>query len=296
MPTGEKRSRTLYGLGQKRGRLHRYTHWRWWIGIVFTTLIAVLPFTGVLRIDLWRGSHALGGEDAGFLEAARAFAFAFLAVNIAIIVASRFLGRWLCGFVCPIGNMNRLSEWVRWKTRRKSWRALSAVAIYFISVLLAAVSFSFFVDEQVFLAGSPVEVAVAAGIVFVVATGLFAIVHFLGMRFCRDFCPSGVYFALLGKSSSTGVVFAHPETCTDCHACENACPVDLEPRRIADGPERKGTGFYPDGLSNYANCLRCGDCVVACEATGEPGDDVPLQLGWLPPEREPVAEPQEGPR
>lgn len=283
MPVGARRSRTLFGLSARRSRVHRYTWWRWGIGVVATVGIALLPATNTLRLDLWGGNHMWLGERVGLVEAAKAFAFPFLAVNVLIIVASRFLGRWLCGFGCPIGNLNRLAEWFQWR-HRKSWkRYVGFLASLAACLLLAAVTFSFWVDWRVFADGSPRAVALAGGFLGALTLGLFATVQGLGMRFCREYCPSGVYFALLGPDTRTGIEFAHPEACTDCHACENVCPVDLKPRAMASEEHRPGMGFYPEALTNYANCLRCGDCVLACEATTAKNETpTPLRIGVLP--------------
>ena len=281
MPVGETRDKTLYGLGARRDKSHRYTIIRWSIAIVSTAFVAALPLFGILRIDLWSGSSMWLGERVGLVEAAKAFAFPFLAVNVAIILASRYLGRWLCGFGCPIGNLNRLSEWFRWKSRKKGGRIFGRLVVFLACFLLAAITFSFWVDWRVFSRGSTAAMILAGAFLFGTAFVLFGVVHKLGMRFCRDYCPSGVYFAVLGPTTRTGIEFAHPEACTDCHACENTCPVDLLPRQIAGAP-RPGTGFYPDGLTNDANCLRCGDCVAVCESTtGKNEGPTPLVMGWL---------------
>jgi polyferredoxin len=282
MPLGAKRERTLYGLGAKRERLHRYTWLRWAVGATCTLGVGLLAWTDSLSIDLWSGRGAWLGRPVGFVEAVKRFTFSFLAINVAIILVSRFLGRWLCGFVCPVGNLARLAEWFQWRGRR-GWRRVSGLASSALaSGLLAAIAFSFWVDWRVFSQGSHGARLAAGTFLVLTSAGLFSIVEGLGLRFCRDFCPSGVYFAVLGPTSSTGVEFAHPSSCTDCKACESVCPVDLEPRDLAGAPPRAERGFYPSGLSNLANCLRCGDCVVACEGTtARSGDPTPLRLGWM---------------
>jgi len=282
MPVGVQRDRVLHGLGEKRGRLHRYTVVRWALAIVLTAAVALLPATDALRIDLWSGAAWWLGERVDLVRGAKAFAFPFVAVNVLIVFASRFLGRYLCGFVCPIGNLNRLDEWLRWRFRKRAGNLRAGVGSLAACFSLAAITFSFWVDWAVFLAGSPLAKVLATGFLLGTTALLFGMVHGLGMRFCREYCPSGVYFALLGPKSLTGIEFAHPEQCTDCHACENVCPVDLEPRRMAQDPPRPGMGFYPDGLTAYANCLRCGDCVVVCEATtSRAAAPTPLALGFL---------------
>ncbi len=271
MPIGATREKVLRGLARKRGGLHRYTIVRWAVAVVFTIAIAVVPLADVLRFDLWRGRHVYLGETLGFAEVARRFAFPFLAVNIAIVLASRFAGRYLCGFVCPYGALARLLEWTR-------SRALSIGA----SLVLSAIAFSYWIDWRVFVDGSTRAIALTTTLLFGTTAMLYVAARRLGLAFCRDWCPSGVYFAVLGHETNCGISFAHPEACTDCRACEKVCPVDLAPREIESGGSRGGSGFYPDGLSNHALCIRCGDCVVACEqVTARASEPAPLELGWI---------------
>ena len=85
MAIGNSRLKIALGFSAIRGQ-HRYTMWRWVVGIVFTLATAALPLLDVLRFDLWSGRHIVLGEQVGFVEAAKAFAFPFLGVNVAIIV------------------------------------------------------------------------------------------------------------------------------------------------------------------------------------------------------------------
>lgn len=123
MPIGNSREKVLYGIGKKRGKSHRYTLWRWIVGLAFTSAATLLPAPGILRFDLWAGQHVVLGREVGFVEAARAFGYPFLAVNILIVVASRFVGRYLCGFVCPHGALSRFAEWTRYFGKHAGHRA-----------------------------------------------------------------------------------------------------------------------------------------------------------------------------
>lgn len=282
MPIGKVRDRVAYGLASKRARTHRYTVVRWVVAVVSTAAVAAIPITGLLRFDLWGGHHVWLGEEVGLVEAAKHFAFPFLAVNILIVIASRFVGRYLCGFACPYGALARLAEWVRWSERKRKSRIAGMGTIFLVCALLAATVFSFWVDWRVFAEGSAAAVSVAGAFLASMTLGLFFGVRKLGLGFCRDWCPSGVYFAVLGPETVTGVEFAHPENCTECKACVAVCPVDLEPTELVKGERRAGSGLYPDGMTNHALCLRCGDCVAACEGTtGRLDVETPLRLGWL---------------
>jgi polyferredoxin len=286
MPDGWRRIKTIGGLGKRRGRLHRYTRVRWLVAVTATVGVALLPWTGTLRLDLWGGRHLWLGEEVGLVEAMKRFAFPFLAVNVVIVLASRFLGRWLCGFVCPVGALSRLDEWFRFRLRKRwALRSVTDLLLLLLCGGLAFVALAFWTDVRVLWLGSPTALALSWSALLAAGAGLYVITHGLGLRFCRDWCPSGVYFAVLGPTSSTGVEFAHPEACTDCGACESVCPVDLKPRALLDPEEvRRGLGLYPAGLTSLALCLRCGDCVAACEATNAARTALPtpLRLGRLP--------------
>lgn len=279
---GPTRERVLYGLLRRIRGVQRYTLWRWFFAVTATGLVAALPLTDTLRFDLWGGRHMLLGEQVSLLEAAKAFAFPFLAVNILIVLKSRFFGRWLCGFGCPVGALARLGEWARFRDRKGHWKVAGPLAALFASASLAAITFSFWVDWHVFEAGSTQAKGLAGLFLGGVTAGLFWIVQSLGLRFCRDLCPSGIYFAILGPKSVAGVEFAHPESCSDCGACDLICPMDLHPRQMATDELRDSRGLYPEALPNFSLCIRCGDCVVACEGVGQKGaETAALRMGFL---------------
>ncbi|MFT7487423.1 MAG: polyferredoxin [Candidatus Paceibacteria bacterium] len=283
MPVGKTRDKVLYGIGRKRGKVHRYTWMRWVVAIVSTVVVALLPGLGILRFDLWGGQHVLMGEEVAFAVAAKAFAYPFLGVNIAIVVASRTTGRYLCGFSCPYGAITRLREWIRFRSKEPFPRLLGEVLMFALCGLLGAIVFSFWVSWDVFLEGQTMARAFSLGFLAAMVGGLYMQVRLLGIGFCRGWCPSGVYFALLGPDTVNGIEFKNPDSCTECDACDKACPVDLLPREMSGGRHRDGIGLYTDGMSNFANCLRCGDCVNVCEGmTDRYGKPTPLVMGWLP--------------
>ena len=263
--------------------MHRYTVYRWVIGVLFTVLIAALPLAGIFRFDFWGGRHMVLGREQGLVEAAKAFAFPFLAINIVIIVGSRFYGRYLCGFVCPYGALARLQEWFRFRSKTRRQKILGRLSILAVCALLSAITFSYWIDWRVFSEGSPFARAVSATFLGGMTLAFYATLRYIGLTFCRDWCPSGVYFALLGHNTINGVEFAHPEACTECKACEKACPMDLSPTELSGGAWRGGSGLYSDTMSNFSLCIRCGDCVNACEGTTARSEEpTPLRMGLLP--------------
>ena len=283
MPVGNVREKVLYGIGKKRGSVHRYTIYRWVVGVAFTIGVALLPLLDILRFDLWGGHHMVLGEEVDLPTAAKAFGYPFLAVNIGIVIASKFIGRYLCGFVCPHGALSRFAEYTRYFAKKSKHRFAGEAVVFVVCLLLGAVTFNFWVDWRVFSEGSLMARSISGAFLLGVGLGWYGLLRFLGLGFCRGWCPSGVYFAVLGPDSVNGIEFAHEENCTECKACEKVCPVDLKPTEMSGGQHREGRGFYGDGLSNFALCLRCGDCVNACEGMTSRFDaSTPLRMGWLP--------------
>ena len=140
VPDEAKRVRTLYGILRKLPSAHRYTVVRWIVAIVATLGITALSVFDVLRFDLWGGHHHWLGEEVDFVTAARAFGFPFLAVNIAIVLVSRFFGRYLCGFVCPVGSLGRLGEWARFSGKKLHSHLVAPLLVGLSSFAMTAVT------------------------------------------------------------------------------------------------------------------------------------------------------------
>jgi polyferredoxin len=177
-----------------------------------------------------------------------------------------------------------MDEYLRFRFRKNNVaRSAGDLTVLVVCGGLAFVAFSFWTDVRVLYQGSGLALSVAWTALAGTAASLYLITHGLGMRFCREWCPSGVYFAVLGPKSATGVELAHPESCTECGACDAVCPVDLKPRQVFDeAAAREGMGLYPGGLTNLSLCLRCGDCVAACEGTtARNATPTPLRLGFV---------------
>jgi polyferredoxin len=283
MTLGKLREKTLYGLWKARRTPHRYTLWRWVLGLVFTSLVLALPLSGLFHFDLWNGRHTVAGKFVSFPEAAKRFAFPFLALNIAILLATRFLGRYLCGFACPVGNLARLFEWAR--TRREQLRRARVVCAL-VCLLLSYAVLAFWVDARVLWRGDAAWRCGAWTFLLVTTLGLYELSRRVGLSFCQRWCPSGIYFAVLAHEGPTGIELAHPRACTECGVCDRVCPMNLQPRALASSTPSQDRGWYGDTFSNSALCIRCGDCVAACEgvqAKTSRGDDalVPLRMGFL---------------
>ncbi|KAA3604936.1 MAG: 4Fe-4S binding protein [Planctomycetota bacterium] len=268
-----KRLQTIWKLGHRKEKTtHRYFIYRLVSFLVIHAFIAIVPLSGIMRFDFWGGNHMIWGEQAPLLEVARRFVIPFGVANILIVLVVRWSGRYLCGWVCPVNFMNRWADWLRGflgaKNGRLGFKGHAMAA--FTSIMFAGVFLLWFVDFRVFIQGSPRAILWS-----LVAWSFFALFSYVQMvalswRTCERYCPSGVYFSILGVKTKTGIERNPNGTpCADCKLCITACPMDLDPRNLL-GEAREVSGVYFDTLDNSALCIRCGDCVEACDRFFEP--------------------------
>ncbi|TAH39646.1 MAG: hypothetical protein EYC70_02330 [Planctomycetota bacterium] len=280
-----RRALTRWRLGHRRGgSSHRYFWYRIAAFALIHALIAVVPLSGLLRFDFWRGNHLWLGQPASFLETLRRFLIPFGLANVAIVLVVRWSGRYLCGWVCPVNFMNRWGDWLRGFLGAKDARLgprghamAAATALLFASVFLL-----WFVDPAVYWEGTPPAVARATAAWLGLAALSYAQIAWLSWRTCRSLCPSGVYFSVLGSRTRTGIERSPGGSpCADCGLCVTTCPMDLDPRDLL-GQARAPRGIYFETQDNSSLCIRCGDCVEACERFFTPRGLPPtLRLGVL---------------
>jgi polyferredoxin len=141
---------------------------------------------------------------------------------------------------------------------------------------------AWWVDLRVFWEGSPRALAAAWAALVVGVGATWA--HGRGWQwgFCKSACPIGLYYSFVSPARWYGVYFRNgQETCIECNACDNACPVDLAPRDLM-APVAARAGLSIADAPGRNHCLECGDCVRACEwMVGLKGiEPVPLLLGY----------------
>ena len=262
---------------------HRYDLWRA-LGMSLTLgFLAFVPLSGLARVDLWRGHHALLFRSASFKEG-----LAGVIVGIGVTYVLTFLvnvvgGRLFCGWGCPVGQLNRWNEALQKPRlpRRERWR-LAALGGLFNAALVLAVM-AWWVDLRILWAGHGEELLVAWGVAGVGMAAAFAHGRWWRWGFCMSTCPIGLYYSFVSPSKRFGVYFRNEaKTCIECNACDNVCPVDLAPRDLMS-PTGPRPGLSLDGAPGRNHCLECGDCVRACEwmidRAGE--EPVPLLLGYF---------------
>lgn len=183
-------------------------------------------------------------------------------------VATAFLARKaFCSWVCPVGTLSRVLEWLGRKTLwRRGWPAvprwldLSLASIkYVLLAFFLHTVLSMPLDAIEDWMRAPYNLAADAKMLLLfrnlsatggIVLGALALLSVAVKHFwCRYLCPYG---ALLGIASflSPLSVRRDPATCNDCRACTRACPVEIpvHARLRVLSPE----------------CTGCMSCVAAC--------------------------------
>lgn len=300
---GSNRRTILRQTGKKD---HRYRKFRGLTQVVSLVILALVPLLHVARVDL------LGSDHYAWLESADLF-HGLIAVGVAIFAFYFFTfqinlvgGRLFCGFGCPIGQLNRLTDTFLAQNKKPGRLRWGLILGAFALALSASVGIWWtapeaFIDHRAPFVWGALALMTGAAVAFA---------RIFGWSFCRKACPIGLYYSVVQQRRPIGILFDR-SLCQDEGACVRACPVELDPRNL--GEEKRGIGgFAIDGLAQNNHCLRCGACVEACELVtskqGAPAlvfgrPDAPLkgtgdlvQIGEMrlpesPVERRAVAEP-----
>jgi polyferredoxin len=209
--------------------------------------------------------------------------------SLAILIPTLVLGRFFCGWICPLGTLNHLAGNLRpgkkgglrriASNRYKQWQTFKYYLLF--ALLLAA-----FLGSA--LAGmlDPIALAVRSLALSILPSWNYALnlsfrqAHFrqafpLGAIFifilalnlritrlwCRALCPLGALLGLASRWSILGLQ-KHPAECEDCSRCLLHCQGGDDP--IPGSPWRK------------AECVLCMNCVADCPENG-------IQFRFFPP-------------
>ncbi len=268
-------------------------------------ILLAVPAAELVRLDLWRGNHLLLGEPVDFVEGLGGFVVSMLVLWGVTFATNIVVGRFFCGWGCPVGYVSRLGEDVRLKKRKKlRWLGAHLAGAGFVGTFIAAIM-AWWVDWRVLIDGSLTAKAVVVGVWLLLCFGGFLHAFVWKFGFCRSACPIGLYYRFVTSRTPVGIVFSQqPSPCIECGACEKICPVDIDPKSLGQpvpGPGEESmdlarlaagadldAGLAPPGeVYGDAECIRCGDCVEACRMIfkSRPGETPPLRFGRVDRER-----------
>ena len=211
---------------------------------------------GALQFFLAGVRHSVGLYITGFL----------LSVSVVF-------GRYICGYICPMGLLQDLLY--RAKTPKKIVRLRFAryikyaVLIIFVLVLplvalnelsgLGAPWFCKYICPSGTIFGAiPLLAAneslrgLAGALLLLkiaIAAGIIVASIFVYRPFCRILCPLGAFYSLFNKIAFMKM-YCDEGKCTSCGNCAAACHIGINPAAQPNSPE----------------CVRCGNCIKACGA------------------------------
>jgi polyferredoxin len=192
------------------------------------------------------------------------------------ILLTLFLGRFFCGFACPVGTINQFTGWLARRSlgaagrvEANRHRRLQAFKYYLLAFFLALAlmgSVQTGVIDPLPLVYRSINLAVAPlidpgvlsdaprfytsvwliGVVFLAVVGLNLT---LPRFFCRFICPLGAMFGLLGRFSPWRLGKTS-DKCGECCICEEYC----------EG------GCRPAGTIISGECVLCFNCFDRCPA------------------------------
>ncbi|MCK6546277.1 4Fe-4S dicluster domain-containing protein [Myxococcota bacterium] len=241
-------------------RSHRYRAYRFLtISFTLATLFAI-PLLELARFDLYGGEHVVLRKTVAPLYGFAAvvvtiFSAFFLTFNVNLVA-----GRMFCGWGCPVGQLNRLTDTFVAAKDLKSKLTWGGILGAYVVLLVTSVAL-WWTSPSVFTAWPWALVALAA-IAMLTATAL-VFGRLWGWAFCRKVCPIGLYYSVVQQKRPLGILYEKSK-CLEEMSCVKACPVLLDPRDMAE--QRNGIGgFALEGLPANNHCLRCGACVEACD-------------------------------
>lgn len=245
----------------------------------FSQVICFLIFSGGL---LFAGSHLwpLPGDAffridplvAMIAMSSSGVLMSGLLFSVVMLILTFLLGRFFCGWLCPLGALIDFFEWIVQGFKRKErdrirLYQLSSVKFGVLILVVAASGFSFqfvyFLDPIVIMTRfmgmilMPTKNAMLHLPPFVVPHSIQFLAFALGIvllsliarRFwCRVVCPLGALLGLVAWFSPSG--FAQ-QGCKGCPSCQGKCRTGA----ILDPKEQ---------IMQSQDCIRCFDCLEAC--------------------------------
>jgi ferredoxin len=205
--------------------------------------------------------------------------YATLTWSLVAIVLTLVVGRFFCGFACPMGTIHQATGWLarrglhqHARVAANRHRRLQSVKYYLLAFLLAlavmgSVQTGIFdplplLHRSVNLALLPLadnglgvlreepRFVASAWLIGVLFLGLVGLNLVLPRFFCRFICPLGALFGLLGRFSPWRIGKT-ADKCGECCICEEYC----------EGACR------PAGTIITGECVMCMNCLDRCPAS-----------------------------
>jgi polyferredoxin len=185
--------------------------------------------------------------------------------GLVVLIATAVLGRFFCGWICPLGALQQLVSWIAGPSRRarakiNRYRRWFAIKYIILVVLLAWAALG--VNHTGWLAPLPLlhravagglrplwETAVSPGgwVTFSLLAAILLLSAWMPRFFCRAICPSGALMGLFARIAPFRIRRGESD-CTGCTLCVIPCQGADEPL----------------GDHRVSECHVCLNCLQVC--------------------------------
>lgn len=216
------------------------------------------------------GSCPIGSLQSVLTDRSKSFSFYVLGI---LILFGVMLGRFTCGWLCPFGLIQDLlhkipcPKKIRTFKLDKQLRYIKYVILVLFVILLPLTVVdivgqgkpwfcTYICPSGTLFGGIPLVASnkllqKSLGWLFRWKVAILILVSILAILvyrpFCKYICTLGAIYGLFNKVAFYKFHVAN-EKCTDCNACSNICPMNID---VKHSP-------------NSAECIRCGKCVSVC--------------------------------
>ena len=168
-----------------------------------------------------------------------------------VLAVTVVFGRLWCGWVCPQTVIGEIGGWIA-SALPKRFRAAGRTAILLPFTALVSLSLLWYFVPPGEAVRNLFRSPVLLGFFLAQWGVIYAMVAFVGTRFCRTVCPYAMLQNALADRETLAVEFDRERgECLRCDGCVATCPVGIDIRK---GAQRE--------------CIACASCIDACrEAT-----------------------------
>ena len=220
--------------------------------IFFILLLIVIPSLKIVKMDIAHNQSWLLGHEIELSGGFRPIVITIGVIGIFIILANLVLGRVFCGWICPGGFLAQVQEHFKKITKNK--KPVYYLVTLITSILFSLLFFNWITDLRVFFYPTNPSFWPLLG-AFIVVTGFFYFEAFIADKWCRVYCPTGIYHKITPFNHIVKPFLIDKTSCTDCKECIKSCPMGLDPRKMA---------LINDFDRGIQACIVCGECVDAC--------------------------------
>ncbi len=192
--------------------------------IAFLILFIVIMISG--KVQLWFGLFLLG------------------------VLISFFMGRFYCGWVCPMYSLSRPVAWLYKKLKIRRRPVPGLLQASWIRYVFLVFFLGLMVFQQVKGLRLPILPALTA------LSVLFVLI-FEEKWWHSRVCPFGTVLDLTTRPAAKGLKI-DPDSCIARGICELHCPTDAIVRTPLNGPKDSKRRIIP------WRCLQCMECVDPC--------------------------------